>query len=292
MPEPKQSAPKKEPSARSAEIALVVGLVLGLLPWGLGLIGLTVNLPLGAVILFVAFALCVYAFWIWERASRWHVLLRVFTVLIAAVFYFWFVGSQVYREYKTEHMPVPQRQKDVIDNLAPEVLHTQDSIKAEAHRKTVTLRSLFEDDFSDLNGSWKDQPYTDKRTGGTIVITKRVYLDQAHKEKFLGFFIPSSGPESHATRDVCMYLAGHYQIALELEQTIVAIGSVGGEVISPEELAFNGRVYIYHEDLLSVEDRAAVIKQFRIHGAAVVLRGPAYWIAKVAVKQSVKPPSQ
>jgi hypothetical protein len=273
---------------------LVLGIVLGLLPWGLGLIGLTVNLPLGAGILFIAFGLCVYAFWIWERASRWHVLLRVFTVSIAAVFYFWFVGSQVYREYKTEHNapPITQRQKDVIENLAPEMLHTQDSLKVEVHRKTVTLRSLFEDDFSDLNGSWKGQSYTDKHTGATIIFTKRVYLDQAHKEKFVGFFIPSSGPGSRATRDICMYLAAHYQIALELEQTIVALGSSGGDVISPEEMAFNGRVYIYHEDLLSIEDRAAVIKQFRIHGAAVVLRGPAYWIAKVATKQSVKPPSQ
>jgi hypothetical protein len=108
MPDPNKSAHRKqEPSGKSAKIALVVGIVLGLLPWGLGLIGLTVNLPLGAAILFIAFGLGVYAFWIWERASRWHVLLRVLTILIGAACYFWFVGSQLYREYRTENAQKP-----------------------------------------------------------------------------------------------------------------------------------------------------------------------------------------
>jgi hypothetical protein len=64
----------ESPSGKSAQIALVFGIVLALLPWGLGLIGVTVNLPLGAAILFIAFALCVYGFWIAvskRGALRW-----------------------------------------------------------------------------------------------------------------------------------------------------------------------------------------------------------------------------
>jgi hypothetical protein len=152
---------------------------------------------------------------------------------------------------------------------------------------TRTLRELYDHDFSNLGGRWEDEPYTDKQTGEKVVFTKRLYLDPEHKEKFISFYIPASGANSRATSDVCMYLATHYQIALELEQTFLGVSS-GNEVVSPEEMTFNGRVYIYHEDLLIVEDRATVVKEFRTHGASVVLRGPAYLIGKEALKQPSK----
>jgi hypothetical protein len=103
MPSPVRDG-REQPPSTAAKIALVSGLVLGLLPWGLGLIGVTVNLPLGALILFVAFSLGVYAFWIWEHSSQWHVILRVLTVSLAAIVYFGLVGMQIHREYKTEHV--------------------------------------------------------------------------------------------------------------------------------------------------------------------------------------------
>jgi len=81
----------------------VVGSVLALLIWGLQLIGVTVNIWLGGLVLLIAFALMVYAFWTWEGASRWHTALRVGTVAIAALLYFGLVGWQVVNQWRREH---------------------------------------------------------------------------------------------------------------------------------------------------------------------------------------------
>jgi hypothetical protein len=81
----------------------VVGLALPLIIWGVQLIGVVVNILLGSTVLAIAFGLVVYAFWIWERPSTWHVLLRIGTITIAAVIYFLFVGKQMIAEWHKEH---------------------------------------------------------------------------------------------------------------------------------------------------------------------------------------------
>jgi hypothetical protein len=99
-----------EPKTSAATISLILGIVLALVPWGLGLIGVAVNLPLGALILAVAFGLLAYAFWIWERASRWHVALRTGTVVIAFCVYSYLIGGQIVREYRAEHRAAATKQ--------------------------------------------------------------------------------------------------------------------------------------------------------------------------------------
>lgn len=156
----------------------------------------------------------------------------------------------------------------------------------------TTLHELFENDFPDLMKARRGYAFRDKRTRKEITITRQLYLDNGRKEKFVGFFIPSSGPKNRETRDACSFLAGHYEIGFELEQEI--LGSVNPkqspEPLSPAELAFSGRIYIYHEDLLSVEERAQIEKGFRSHGVSVVLRGPAYLVMAAAAKQTSSAP--
>lgn len=103
MPEdaiPESSSKKPD---RFALVSLLVGIFVALLPWGLGMIGVTVNLWLGALVLAVAFGLIVYPLWTWEKFSRWHVVLRISTVVLAAIFYFALIGRQIYAQYQKDH---------------------------------------------------------------------------------------------------------------------------------------------------------------------------------------------
>ena len=91
---------------RSGLLYFILGAFLALIVWGSQLIGIAVNVWLGGFVLLIAFALVVYAFWIWERAGSWHVLLRIGTIVLAAGIYSWFVGRQMVAEWDREHPTV------------------------------------------------------------------------------------------------------------------------------------------------------------------------------------------
>jgi len=70
------------------------------------MIGITVNLYLGAIILLVAFILLAYGFWRWEKASRWGVRARVGTLCVLGIIYFNLFGFQIRSQYRRDHSPV------------------------------------------------------------------------------------------------------------------------------------------------------------------------------------------
>ncbi len=90
-------------SDSSARIYFWIGLFVTLAALGLPLIGVTVNVWLGGAILAIAFFCIVRAFWIWERSSRFHIVLRIGTVAIAAVLYFGLAGRQIINRYRQDH---------------------------------------------------------------------------------------------------------------------------------------------------------------------------------------------
>jgi hypothetical protein len=122
-----------EPSAKAAKISALCGTGLALLQWGLGLIGVAINIYLGAAVLLVTFGCFVYAFWIWERASRFHVLLRIGTILAAGFLYFAFIGNQVVSLYKSDHSPKPKKE-------AVEKTPTASEIAEELAKRTAGKR--------------------------------------------------------------------------------------------------------------------------------------------------------
>ena len=103
----------------NATMIFIASLILGLVPWGLGLIGVTANLYLGAFILAVAFGLGVRAFWIWERASSWHVTLRICTVLVGFCVYSYLIGGQIRRQYRAEHLNPDQESSSTLRSRNP-----------------------------------------------------------------------------------------------------------------------------------------------------------------------------
>jgi hypothetical protein len=88
---------------KSARIQFILGLCIGLLPWGLSLIGFTINIWFGCFILAATFILIAHAFWVWERARRWPMPLRLLTIAFAFIFSAGFVGKQVITQYRQEH---------------------------------------------------------------------------------------------------------------------------------------------------------------------------------------------
>lgn len=95
------------PGGPSGWLPIIAGLVLGLLGIGLPMIGVTINLWLGFVILAIAFALIARGCWIWEGKSPRRKLLRITTIVIIALVYFSLVGMQMRAQYKKDHPPTP-----------------------------------------------------------------------------------------------------------------------------------------------------------------------------------------
>ncbi len=93
-----------ESKDKAGTVYFIVGLALSLVIWGLQLAGVAVNAILGGIVLLLAFVLMAYAFWTWERTSRWHVLLRIGTVAIAAFVYVVLAGRPVIAEWRREHL--------------------------------------------------------------------------------------------------------------------------------------------------------------------------------------------
>jgi hypothetical protein len=81
----------------------IFGMALALLIWGLQLIGVTVNVWLGAGVLALAFGLVARSFWAWEGPSRWHIAWRSLTILVAAGLYAAIIIPQIKKELAREH---------------------------------------------------------------------------------------------------------------------------------------------------------------------------------------------
>ncbi len=108
---------------------LVIGILLGLVPWGLSLIGFAVNIWFGGSILLLAFLLA--AHYLWRRIAQWPTRLRLVCLLIASVLFSVVVGRQMLFQYRIQH-PIPE--PDTVLKQFPERLLTLDE-----QRRFVTL---------------------------------------------------------------------------------------------------------------------------------------------------------
>jgi hypothetical protein len=83
--------------------SVILGFCLTLVAMGLPMIGVTINVYLGASILVVAFILLAYGLWHFEKARRWSEAARVSSLWILGIICFALVGAQVYSQYKRDH---------------------------------------------------------------------------------------------------------------------------------------------------------------------------------------------
>lgn len=115
--------------------------------------------------------------------------------------------------------------------------------------------------------------------GTNFRVVQQVYLDFVGKAKFVGFYVPVSGdPVSGVnTYKVCMMLADQTEVALrDLSRNIKMRSGFGLNGNTIDELTFTGRVLIYHEDVLSIVQKAGIINAFKAKQSDVQFLGQDY----------------
>jgi diguanylate cyclase (GGDEF)-like protein len=144
-----------------------------------------------------------------------------------------------------------------------------------------SLSDLFTQDFPNAMKAsddaiaikWKD-------TNAILHIKRQLYLDFPGRNKFVGFYIPSSDPlDATRTAEACLKLAGVdavHQALEEMSKKTFVAGGQGGQMDTISDLTFSGRVVIYHDDFLSITQRADIIRAYAAKHYAVQFMGPDY----------------
>jgi hypothetical protein len=115
-------------------------------------------------------------------------------------------------------------------------------------------------------------------TGGSVTVTFQLYLDYSANSKFVGYFIPTF-PDTY---QVCKDLS-----SVDPESVAKGIrtyGGIAGQTTEQKDLVFTGRVYLYHESELSIEQRASLIQVYRSKHLDVQFRGYDYFVMQNLAK--------
>jgi hypothetical protein len=146
--------------------------------------------------------------------------------------------------------------------------------KSDQTEKAPTLTDLFKSDLPSLmKVTDKDTVGIQWQKGDVLHITTQVYLDFDAKTQFVGFYIPSS----ERTYLASLQLVNAVQDAIErLRKNQRIRAGYGDEGTTLDELVFSGRVFLYHEDFLSITEKADIIKAYKQRHYDVQFRGPEY----------------
>lgn len=93
---------------RQVAPSLVAGFVLALIEMGLPMIGVSVNLWFGGILLTAAFALFAWGLWNFETNRDFGKLARGVTTAVIGLVYFSLMGFQIHSQYKRDHPPTDQ----------------------------------------------------------------------------------------------------------------------------------------------------------------------------------------
>jgi hypothetical protein len=143
-----------------------------------------------------------------------------------------------------------------------------------------TLYSLFKHDFDStvrISG-----PFTvkEKDTNKTIAeFDAQIYMDFPARSKFIGVYFPRTTPDE--TVKQCELFADYLQGILGMQMPEATSAFVGEEMMSSKDLIFSGRVFIYHEDSLSLEQRASLEVLYKSKNLSVQFRGPDYLAGRI-----------
>ena len=159
--------------------------------------------------------------------------------------------------------------------------------KQAADEKPPTLIDLFKSDFpGTLRATDTDvDAYTmSTPEGSTIKVKRQTYEDYAAKTKFIGFYISKPQPPAKDfsgkdTFAACLELLKHNAVEETFDhfgKQVAVAGGYGDQMTTSKELTFSGRVLIYHEEFLSIPQKADILKEYKEKGLAVTFMGPDY----------------
>jgi hypothetical protein len=144
----------------------------------------------------------------------------------------------------------------------------------------ITLRWLFEvRDFDNLDRSRAEVGVKRNDNGSEVVMEGQLYYNFFMKAKFIGMYIPRipEDKDSSLTFELVKYWADHYEEILAIKPFAGAGGRIG-ELTRFEDLVFTGRIYVYHENPLTLEQVVALRAIYRAKdkNIEVMFRGPDY----------------
>lgn len=159
---------------------------------------------------------------------------------------------------------------------SPFATPTSEGTKSETNKSKAqpTLVELFKSDLSNTMKFFdEDRIGIQWQNGEELHIKTQVYVDFPAKTQFVGFYVPSSKNTYQAS--LRLVTAVHETIT-SLRKKVRLSAGYQNERTSLEELVFSGRVYLYHEDFLSITEKAAIIKAYKQKRYDVQFRGPEY----------------
>jgi hypothetical protein len=137
----------------------------------------------------------------------------------------------------------------------------------------ATLRGYFDTDFKhDLSANHSQVV---RSVDGTLEleIIARLHYDFDSNAKYVSYYVPSTDRLS----EVCCHLLSNLDTALSIADRVrVASGKIGEEMAKHSDLQFTGRVFLYHDGVLSAEQCSALHSLATDRGISLRLRGPQY----------------
>jgi uncharacterized membrane protein len=120
--------------------------------------------------------------------------------------------------------------------------------------------------------------------GYTTRVKRQTYSDFDANTKFIGFYIFAPTPGSadisgQRTVATCMELLKRDAVQETFKhfaRRVAVLSGYGDQMTSEHDLRFSGRVFIYHEEFLSIPQKADIIKAYEARGMAVTFRGSDY----------------
>jgi hypothetical protein len=142
-----------------------------------------------------------------------------------------------------------------------------------------TMPELFNKDFPNTMKLTDDSIGIQWQDGSVLHVKRQLYLDFPAKTKFVGFYLPrsASSTEVHSERTyhVCMRLVEAVQPVLDdMPKKVMIAGGYRDEMNTIQDLTFSGRVLLYHEDFLSIQQKADILKEYAARHYDVQFRGP------------------
>jgi len=176
----------------------------------------------------------------------------------------------------------PQVKSWLLKSSAPDAATSR--LPVETNNKPPTLFDLFKRDFPVMKSSDNEPAITIGWHDGTETkISRQVYMDFPARTKFAGFYIPvcksADMMSGQKTFSACLKLAEIDAVQAAFEHVSKNVGIQMGQneqMTNMQELTFSGRVLIYHEEHLSIQQKAEILNVFAVKNQAVTFMGSDY----------------
>src|ERR1700730_3912614 len=146
----------------------------------------------------------------------------------------------------------------------------------EIPRNQLNLKAALQDELSP--GAFRttaDIPYKDK-DGKTVEVQISEFSDPHNGARFLAAYIPATSSTVEIAKEI---ISAHHAILQKLEPpkgaiTIIAKGEHGS--LATDAVRFTGKIFIYHDQLLSAEEYSQIDEAAKTADVSVTLRDPRY----------------